>query len=207
MSVLSTFMLDGRHAIVCSDTILPEADSICHALTTAGANVRRASSDAVLKGETGIGRIDILVFLLPSLGDRPIEACDKAIVAEATGAIEQAFLVSQAAASKMVTQGESHRAIIHVASPLARVGAIGQSIDAMTAHAIRGLVAASALELGPHGICVNLLEADIGTTHERALSHAPNHEDLGSAVVYLASPAARAMTGTSLVIDAGWTAR
>jgi hypothetical protein len=80
-----------------------------------------------------------------------------------------------------------------------------------------------AIELAPHGITVNtvaptFVDTDLTRTtledpawRERVLSriplgHVAEVEDVAAAVLYLASPAARMVTGHSLLVDGGWTA-
>jgi NAD(P)-dependent dehydrogenase (short-subunit alcohol dehydrogenase family) len=90
--------------------------------------------------------------------------------------------------------------------------------------AIARLTQLLAVELGPHGIRVNSVaptfvmtpplrqrmdaglrsEAKMMATH--ALKDLPAPEDIAEAVFFLASPAARAITGITLPVDAGWLA-
>jgi NAD(P)-dependent dehydrogenase (short-subunit alcohol dehydrogenase family) len=81
-----------------------------------------------------------------------------------------------------------------------------------------------ALELAPHGITVNAIapgymmtplvkgyvEAD-AERHRRILQRIPlgrigQPEEIGGALVFLASDAARYITGATIAIDGGWTA-
>lgn len=75
----------------------------------------------------------------------------------------------------------------------------------------------AAVELGPSGIRVNALApgafpADLDSTlvgrlrKEIPLDRVGQPDDLATAVLYLASPASRFTTGSTLVIDGGWTA-
>jgi NAD(P)-dependent dehydrogenase (short-subunit alcohol dehydrogenase family) len=90
--------------------------------------------------------------------------------------------------------------------------------------AIARLTQLLAVELGPHGIRVNSVaptfvmtpplrqrmdaglrsEAKMTATH--ALKQLPAPEDIAEAVHFLASPAARAITGITLPVDSGWLA-
>lgn len=90
--------------------------------------------------------------------------------------------------------------------------------------AIARLTQLLAVELGPHGIRVNSVaptfvmtpplrqrmdaglrsEAKMMATH--ALKQLPAPEDIAEAVYFLASPAARTITGITLPVDAGWLA-
>ena len=80
------------------------------------------------------------------------------------------------------------------------------------------------VELGPHGIRVNSVgptfietpltkpffenkEFTSDTISRIALGKIGQVEDVADAVVYLASPASGMVTGSSLLVDGGWTAR
>jgi NAD(P)-dependent dehydrogenase (short-subunit alcohol dehydrogenase family) len=95
-------------------------------------------------------------------------------------------------------------------------------LDLGTEHLV-GLTKAMAIELGPQGIRVNTIAPTfIETPMTRPFLQDPvfaqsvlakirlgrlgRVEDLMGAVVYLASDASTLVTGTSLVVDGGWTA-
>ncbi|TIU25534.1 MAG: SDR family oxidoreductase, partial [Mesorhizobium sp.] len=88
---------------------------------------------------------------------------------------------------------------------------------------VEGLTKAMAIELGPQGIRVNTIAPTfIETPMTRPflldpafkqsvlanirLGRLGRVEDLMGAVVYLASDASALVTGTSLLVDGGWTA-
>jgi NAD(P)-dependent dehydrogenase (short-subunit alcohol dehydrogenase family) len=94
----------------------------------------------------------------------------------------------------------------------------------MTKHAIEGLTKAMAVELAPLGIRVvsvapTYIETPMtkpffenaafraDTLRRIPLGRIGRTEDVAAAVVFLASPAASLITGTSLVIDGGYTAQ
>ncbi len=93
----------------------------------------------------------------------------------------------------------------------------------MSKHGIEGLTKAMAIDLAPHGIRVNSIGPTFIDTpltrpfwNDKAfhaevvgrikLGRLGTVEDLMGAVVFLASDAAALVTGTSLVVDGGWTA-
>ena len=220
------FRLDGFQAVV-----LGEANDIGRAvmgaLSAAGAQVIAGSKLASAHRSTpevkGLGDVAAAISHLPSLdllinvvalpGATRIASVSEVDLDDCLErTVRDCFLVSQAAVRKMLDNRGARQAtasIIHVTSPLAQIGAANRSLSCMAMHAIRGLTAAMAVELGPLGIRINTLERTLDTdvSGERALREFVTPESLAASVVYLASPAAAGMTGAGLCIDAGWTAR
>jgi NAD(P)-dependent dehydrogenase (short-subunit alcohol dehydrogenase family) len=136
--------------------------------------------------------------------------------------VKGAFLVAQAAARRMAAgKGGS---IVNMSSQMGHVGSPRRSVYCMTKHAIEGLTKALAVELAPKGIRVNTVAPTFAETpmtrpffedpafRDSVLSQIPigrlaKVEDIMGAIVFLASPAAAMITGTSLLVDGGWTAR
>jgi len=141
--------------------------------------------------------------------------------------VRAAFLVAQAAVRKMLQapdRRERGGAIINVTSQMGRVGAERRTVYCMTKHAVEGLTKAMAVELAPNNIRVNavaptFLETPMTATFfanpefknwvlERIpLGQLGRMDEVTGAIVFLASPAASLITGASLAIDGGWTAR
>ncbi len=114
--------------------------------------------------------------------------------------------------------------IISMSSQMGHVGAERRTVYCMTKHAIEGLTKAMAVELAPKNIRVNSIAPTFLETPMTAsfladpefrnwvMSRIPlgrigRMEEIAGAIVFLASPAASLVTGTSLLIDGGWTAR
>jgi len=133
-----------------------------------------------------------------------------------------AFFVAQAVAQRMVEAG-IRGSIIHISSQMGHVGGARRTVYCMSKHGVEGLTKAMAIDLAPHGIRVNTIGPTFIDTpltrpfwndkafHEDVLrriklSRLGTVEDLMGAVVFLASDAAALVTGTSLVVDGGWTA-
>lgn len=133
-----------------------------------------------------------------------------------------AFFVAQAVARGMVEAGKGG-SIIHISSQMGHVGGARRTVYCMSKHGIEGLTKAMAIDLAPHNIRVNSIGPTFIDTpltrpfwndkgfHDDVLRRIKlgrlgKVEDLMGAVVFLASDAAAMVTGTSLVVDGGWTA-
>lgn len=136
--------------------------------------------------------------------------------------VRAAFVVAQAAAARMVEQGSG--AIINMSSQMGHVGGPKRSVYCTSKFAVEGLTKALAVELAPMGVRVNAVAPTfVETDMTRPMLADPSFKDyilsmipmgkvataadVAAAVVFLASPAAGMITGTSLLVDGGWTAR
>jgi NAD(P)-dependent dehydrogenase (short-subunit alcohol dehydrogenase family) len=132
------------------------------------------------------------------------------------------FFASQAAGRVMIRQ--KHGRIINLGSQAGFVALPTESIYCMTKAAISHLTRCLAVEWGPYDITVNAVAPTFirtpGTEEclandafradvlsRIALGRIGEPMEVAAAVVYLASPAASLVTGTTLLIDGGWTAR
>ena len=136
--------------------------------------------------------------------------------------VRAAFVTVQAAARRMAESGGG--SIVLLSSQMGHVGAAGRTVYCTTKHAVEGLTKAAAVELAPRGIRVNTVAptfvetpmtapflADAGFRAEVEsripLGRLGRVEDVSAGVVFLASDAAALVTGTSLLVDGGWTAQ
>ncbi len=133
------------------------------------------------------------------------------------------FFVSQAVGRAMIRQGSGR--IVNLGSQAGAVALSGESIYCMTKAAISHLTRCLAVEWGTHGINVNAVAPTFIATEgtrpqlddpafradvvERiaALHRVGEPRDVAGAVLFLASPAASLITGETLLVDGGWTAR
>jgi NAD(P)-dependent dehydrogenase (short-subunit alcohol dehydrogenase family) len=170
------------------------------------------------------GRIDILVNNAGLGPENPAERVTEADF-DLTCAVnlKGTFFVSQAVGKTMIARGSGR--IINLSSQAGFVALPGESIYCMTKAAIAHLTKCLAVEWGPHGITVNAVaptfiltpgtapaledaafKADV-LERIAALHRVGEPMDVAGAIVFLASPAASLITGHTLVIDGGWTAR
>jgi L-rhamnose 1-dehydrogenase len=133
--------------------------------------------------------------------------------------LKGAFLCSQAAAKIMIEQGRGGR-IIGMSSISALVGGGRQVHYTPTKAGMHSLMQSMAISLGPHGItCNSIMPGAIATdinaddwqnpeTRARLGGRIPlgrmgEPADVAAPVVFLASDAARYVTGAGLLIDGG----
>ena len=180
-------------------------------------------SAAVRDAVAGLGRLDILVNNAGLNRPQPfLEVDEDTLDRLLTLNVRAAFLVAQASARRMVAQGEG--VIINMSSQMGHVGSErDRTVYVMTKHAIEGLTKAMAVELAPKGVrVVSIAPTFIDTPLVRPFFNYPTFrqwvldripmgrlgtvEEVASAVVFLASPAAALVTGSSLLADGGWTA-
>lgn len=162
-----------------------------------------------------LGGLDILVNNAGIARGGPVaEASLADIDALLAVNIRSVVLASQAAIAHLSEGGR----IVSIGSCLAeRVPFPGITIYSMTKSALLAFTRGLARELGPRGITVNLVhpgptdtdmnpatgeDAD-GQRALTALGHYGKPEDVAAAVAFLASPAARQITGTGISVDGG----
>jgi NAD(P)-dependent dehydrogenase (short-subunit alcohol dehydrogenase family) len=180
-------------------------------------------SAAVRRAVAGLGALDILVNNAGLNRPQPFLEVDEGTLDRLlTLNVRAAFLVAQTSARRMVAQGEG--VIINMSSQMGHVGSErDRTVYVMTKHAIEGLTRAMAVELAPKGVrVVSIAPTFIDTPLVRPFFDDPTFrkwvldripigrlgtvEEVASAVVFLASPAAALVTGSSLLVDGGWTA-
>ncbi len=133
--------------------------------------------------------------------------------------VRAAYFLAQSAARAMAGGGS----IIQISSQMGHVGGVERAVYCGTKHAVEGMTKAMAIEWGPRGIRVNticptfirtpLTAPTFADPDKRAwimsklkLPRVAEVEDIMGAVQFLASDASAMVTGTSILVDGGWTA-
>ena len=136
--------------------------------------------------------------------------------------VKATFFLSQIVAQRLIEAGRPG-SIINVSSQMGHVSGPRRSVYSASKFAVEGLTKAMAIELGPHNIRVNTLCPTFIETELSAkslsdpsfrswvlskikLGRLGSVEDIMGPIVFLASDASALMTGSSLLVDGGWTA-
>jgi len=138
-----------------------------------------------------------------------------------------AFNVAQLCSKKMVQAKNRKKiggSIIHMSSQLGKVGCEGRNVYNMNKFGIEGLARGMAVELASYNIRVNTVCPTFVETpmvkkffkntkfRNKMLKNIPlgrvaKESDVATAVAFLAADSSEMITGTSLVVDGGWTAQ
>ncbi len=182
--------------------------------------ISRAVDETVAR----FGRLDILVNNAGLGPENPAEDVreedfDLTVAVNVKGT----FFASQAAGRAMIRQGGGR--IINLSSQAGLVALPTESVYCMSKAAVSHLTKCLAVEWGRHNITVNAVAptfiATPGTAEALAdpvfradveeriagLHRVGEPMDVAGAVVFLASPAASLITGDTILVDGGWTAR
>ncbi len=136
--------------------------------------------------------------------------------------VKSTFFVAQACVQKMLAEG-AKGSLIHMSSQMGHIGGPTRSLYCGSKWAVEGMNKAFALDLAPHGIRSNTIAPTfIETPLTKPYMDDPSFkasvlskiklgrlgqvQDLMGAILFLASDASALVTGTSLIVDGGWTA-
>ena len=138
--------------------------------------------------------------------------------------LKAAFNVAQLTVQKMSKNKKRPGSIINMSSQLGHVGMIGRNVYNMTKFGIEGLTKGMGVELAKKNIRVNSVAPTFVETpmvkkffknnkfKKLVLGKIPmgkvaTESDIATTVCFLASSASSMITGTSIIIDGGWTAQ
>ena len=136
--------------------------------------------------------------------------------------LKASFFVAQGCVRRMLADGASG-SLIHIGSQMGHVGGPNRSLYCASKWGLEGMSKAFALDLAPHGIRSNTIAPTFIETPmtkpffddeafktsvlaKIKLGRIGTVEDLMGAALFLASDASALVTGTSLIVDGGWTA-
>jgi len=138
--------------------------------------------------------------------------------------LKAAFNVAQLVVKKMLKNKKRPASIINMSSQLGHVGCEGRNVYNMTKFGIEGLTKGMGVELAKNNIRVNTVAPTFVATpmvkkffknkkfKKSAVARIPigklaTESDVATTVCFLASSASSMITGTSILIDGGWTAQ
>ena len=207
---------------------IAELTNICEQMTEKGWNANYLKMN-IAKVEEMIsivkknGPFDILVNSAglarhTPMIDTTIEDFDEVMAVNVKGA----YFLSQAVAKGMLNSGKEG-SIINISSQMAHVGGLDRSVYCASKFAVEGFTKSMAIELGPSKIRVNTIcptfiktaftETTFNNTAKMEwvlkkikLERVGEIEDIMGAVLYLASDLSGLVTGSSMLVDGGWTA-
>ncbi|HTT95283.1 MAG TPA: glucose 1-dehydrogenase [Solirubrobacterales bacterium] len=221
-------MADAGAAVVLMARTGSEVEALAASIESRGGEARAMAGDvtdleATAAQIAGLERLDILVNNAGTNVPQPLlevdpETFDRLMAVN----VRAAYFTAQAAARLMVPQGSG--CIINMSSQMGHIGGAGRTVYCAAKHAIEGMTKAMAVELGPQGVRVNALAPTFVETpmtrpylsspqaQEEAVGKIPLGrlgaiDDITGAAVFLASPAASLVNGTSFLIDGGYTAQ
>jgi meso-butanediol dehydrogenase/(S,S)-butanediol dehydrogenase/diacetyl reductase len=225
------FAAEGA-TVACADLDIKMAERTAEEVTKKGGRAHAFACDVtkpdsvtacVDAAAKKIGRLDVL---LNSAGIREISPVldlahaefQKVMDVNVTGT----FLVSQAFGRHLVKAGKGG-AIVNIASTLGVTAAPNRAAYTASKHAVVGLTKEMALELGAKGIRVTAVgpgvtrtplteryfqDADMAARIKdiHAVGRWGEAREISRAILFLASSDASFVTGTTLMVDGGWTA-
>ncbi len=178
--------------------------------------------------KTKLGKIKIIDILVNNAGTNFPEPFEKIKQSSMNYLVDlnlkAAFNVAQLVVKKMLKNKKRGGSIINMSSQLGHVGMIGRNIYSMTKFGIEGLTKGMGVELANKNIRVNTVAPTFVETpmvkrffknkkfKKLVIENIPmgkvaKESDIATAVCFLASDAAAMITGTSILIDGGWTAK
>jgi NAD(P)-dependent dehydrogenase (short-subunit alcohol dehydrogenase family) len=215
------------HEVVCLARTAADLEALVAEIELAGGRGRAVALDVTDSDSLAGLEVDGVAVLVNSAGvnipEPFVEVTEEHLDRLVAVNLKATFLVSQHVVRGMKASGMPG-AIVNVSSQMGHVGAPGRTAYCATKHAVEGLTKAMAVELAPERIRVNTVAPTFVDTPMTAgyfaepafrrwvmeripLAALASVDDVAAAICFLASDDARMITGTSLVVDGGWTAQ
>lgn len=205
-----------------------EIEEVARSIRGAGGKADAVKLDVSDLGAVGAffadrSAFDILVNNAGTNRPKPMQDVDEADYDTVLNLnLKSAFFVAQACVRQMLKEGKKG-SLIHLSSQMGHVGGPSRSLYCASKWGLEGMSKAFALDLAWAGIRSNTIAPTFVETPltrpffddeefrksvlaKIKLGRIGRVEDITGAAIYLASDASALMTGTSLIIDGGWTA-
>ena len=214
----------GAHVVIAArsvDEIKASVDALtAEAFSAEGHPLDVTDTDAIRAYFAAHGPFDVVVNSAGLARHGPaIDTTPEDFDAVTSVNFKAAYFLAQEAAKGMPNGGS----IIQISSQMAYVGGIERAVYCGTKHGVEGFTKAMAIEWGAQKIRINTIcptfvrtafteksfqdpERMAWITKMIKLGRVAEVEDLMGAVLFLATDASAMVTGTSLLVDGGWTA-
>ncbi len=217
----------GAHVVLVA-RVMQALEAVTAEMTAAGLSAQSLQLDitdlAATEGAVDAhGPFDVLVNSAGLARHSPaLETTPEVFDAVMDVNLRAAYFLTRNVAKGLIAAGIGG-SLINLSSQMGHVGGVDRSVYCAMKHALEGMTKAMAIEWGAKGIRVNTLcptfirtplaEQTLAIPERRAwiesmikLGRVGEIEDMMGPVVFLASDASALMTGTSLLVDGGWTA-
>ncbi|RJR40157.1 MAG: SDR family oxidoreductase [Desulfobacteraceae bacterium] len=228
--ITRAFHSSGYRVIIASRKDTGLADELGSGAQFFATDVRdsRDLRDLAMNAMKWTGRIDVLVNNAGLSAWRPLEKIDESFWHEMVDTNLKSVLFASQAVSNYLPRGG---AIINISSLAGKRGSANNSVYCATKFGVNGITQALAKELGPRGVRVNAVCPVYVTTSgleealkeavsptggqdmseylstfaasQSALGRLPTADQVAQVCVFLASPAADAITGQCINVDCG----
>jgi NAD(P)-dependent dehydrogenase (short-subunit alcohol dehydrogenase family) len=218
---------EGAEVVLAARSVA-DIDAVAAEIRSAGGKARAVCCDVTDDASLhalfhGLARCDVLINNAGGNKPQPfVEVSAESLDDLLRLNVRSMFRCAQHAARLM--QQQRSGTIVNMSSQMGHVGAANRTVYCMTKHAIEGLTKAMAVELATLNIRVNAVAPTFVETPLTApmLANRQFRDDtlrripLGrigtvgevvAAVLFLASPESSLITGTSLLVDGGYTAQ
>jgi NAD(P)-dependent dehydrogenase (short-subunit alcohol dehydrogenase family) len=215
--------------IVAVSRTLSELEKLKAVVEAAGQSCQIASLDVTDRAAVRafIGGLDTLNGVINNAGwnnpQHALDVDDESFDRIVDLNLRAAFTVAQAVAKKFVAL-KVPGSIVNMSSQMGHVGGPLRSAYCMSKFGLEGMTKAMAVDLAEHGIRVNTVAPTFVATplagpflenpefRSFVLGSIPmgklaTEDQIAGACVYLCAPVSAMTTGTSIIVDGGWTAK